>query len=64
MDEHVTPGNVVAAVPPVAVSMAHVFGLTLGEFVQATTAFYTLLLIGYFIFDKMIRPHLPSRKQP
>lgn len=62
MDDHVRTGDAVAAIPPVAVSVAHVFGLTLGEMVQAATLVYTTLLIAFFVWEKVIRPHLPSRK--
>lgn len=63
MDEHVRAADAAKAIPPVAVSVANFFGLTLGEAVQALTCIYTSLLIGFFVWDKIIRPHTRWRKK-
>lgn len=63
MDEHVKTGDAIAAIPPIAVSASHLVGLTLGEAVQAATLVYTCLLITFFVWDKIIRPHTRWRKK-
>lgn len=63
MDEHVKAADAAKAIPPIVVSAANSLGMTLGEAVQAATLVYTCLLIGFFVWDKIIRPHTRWRKK-
>ena len=54
--------HALAAAPPVAVSGFTLAGIGLSDWVLILTALYTALQIGWFVYEKAIRPRLVRRR--
>ena len=50
------------AVPPVAVSVVTLFGMTLSDWAYLLTIVYTFLMIIHFVYTKTLKPWRDSLK--